>query len=372
MRITFILPTANMSGGTRVAAIYAKQLMRLGHSVRVISCPYRTVSTVRKVKSWLNGNGWPIDPSLSASHLDDGDIDHRVLDRPRPVTDDDVPDGDVVIATWWHTAEWVNALSSRKGAKAYFVQGHEVFPHLPVDRCRATYRLPMHKIVVSRWLKDIMRTQYGDDTVDLVPNSVDRAQFFAPLRGKQAVPTVGFLYSTSTLKGLDATLEALRIVREQIPHLRMIAFGSERVARDMPLPEGTEFFHSPPQDEIRNLYARCDVWVTASRSEGFNLPAMEAMACRTPVVATRTGWPEEAVVTGQNGVLVDVDDVTGLARGVEWVLSRSAKEWRELSANAYATASAGSWEESARMFEKALEHAVSRLFPQRQMLMREA
>src|SRR5208282_5263036 len=51
--------------------------------------------------------------------------------------------------------------------------------------------------------------------------------------------------------------------------------------------------------------------LTASRSEGFNLPAMEAMACRTPVVSTRTGWPAEAVKTGINGVLVDVEDQVG-------------------------------------------------------------
>jgi len=84
------------------------------------------------------------------------------------------------------------------------------------------------------------------------------------------------------------------------------------------------------------------------------------MACRTPVVSTRTGWPEEAVKSGWNGVLVDVDDVTGLAKGIQWVLSQSDEGWRNLSANAHATASAGSWEESARMFEKALEHACRR------------
>ena len=276
------------------------------------------------------------------------------------MTNEDIPDGDVVIATWWETAEWVGALAASKGAKVYFVQGHEVFPHLPVARCRATYRLPLHKIVVARWLREVMDTEYGDTHVDVVPNSVDREQFFAPARGKQDAPTVGFLYSRATLKGLDVSLAALQLVRERVPDLRVIAFGSERPPGDLPLPAGAEFSLSPAQDEIRNLYARCDVWVTASRSEGFNLPAMEAMACRTPVVATRTGWPEEAVETGRNGVLVDIDDVNGLADGMEWVLSRSDSKWRELSENAYATASVGSWEESAKLFESALLRACER------------
>jgi glycosyltransferase involved in cell wall biosynthesis len=87
---------------------------------------------------------------------------------------------------------------------------------------------------------------------------------------------------------------------------------------------------------------------------------MEAMACRTPVVATRTGWPAEALETGKNGVLVDVDDVDGLAGAVEWTLSLPEEEWKELSRQAFESATAGSWEESARQFEQALNRARDR------------
>jgi glycosyltransferase involved in cell wall biosynthesis len=349
-----------MGGGTKVMVIYAQQLMRMGHVVRIISPPSPTVPLSQKLKSCLMGSGWPRDPLPPKSHLDGSGVDHHVLDRWRPITDGDVPDGDVVIATWWETAEWVNALGPNKGAKVYFVQHHEIFPYLPVARCRATYRLPLHKIVVARWLKQVMSTEYADNVVDLVPNSVDHAQFFAAVRGKQRVPTVGFLYSTAPFKGLDVSLAALQIVRERIPELRMVSFGTEYPISQLALPENTEFFFCPPQDELRNLYARCDVWITASRSEGFNLPAMEAMACRTPVVATRTGWPEEAVRSGSNGILVDIDDRIGLAQGVEWMLSRNDQEWRHLSSKAYATVASSSWEASAEIFEAALEHACRR------------
>ena len=195
--------------------IYAQQLTRMGHTVRIVSPPPQPVRLRRKFKLWMKGNGWP-SHLAPKSHLDGSGLDHHVLDQSRPITDDDVPDADVVIATWWETAEWVNALSPSKGAKAYFIQGHEIFPYLPVARCHATYRLPLHKIVIARWLKQVMSIQYGDDVVDLVPNSVDRAQFFAPVRGKQSVPTVGLLYSSIPLKGLDVSLAALQIVRQRI------------------------------------------------------------------------------------------------------------------------------------------------------------
>lgn len=340
--------------------IHAQHLSRMGHIVRVVSPPPPAIPTHRKLKSWLSGTGRPCESLSFNSHLDGAGINHHLLDRFRPVTDADVPDGDVVIATWWETAEWVNALSPSKGVKVYFIQHHEIFPYLPVARCHATYRLPLHKIVVARWLKEVMRTEYGDTHVDLVPNSIDRAQFFSPVRGRQAVPTIGLLYSTVPFKGLDVALGALRTMRERVSNLRVVSFGARRPSPDLRLPANTEFFLLPAKDQIRHLYARCDVWITASRSEGFNLPAMEAMACRTPVVTTRTGWPEEAVATGRNGVLVDIDDVGGLARGMEWVLSRSEDAWGELSANAFATSSAGSWEDSAKLFEKALIHACQR------------
>src|SRR5262245_42601030 len=44
----------------------------------------------------------------------------------------------------------------------------------------------------------------------------------------------------------------------------------------------SELVLSPPQDRIRDLYARCDVWLTASRSDGFNLPAIESMLAEHP------------------------------------------------------------------------------------------
>lgn len=359
MRITFILPTVTMGGGTRVVGIYAQELMKRGHQVCLISPPLQRLPLREKFTSWLKGAGWPPHRSRFPSHLDQLALDHRILDVWRPVTDEDVPDGDIVIATWWETAEWVNNLGWEKGAKVYFIQHHEVFPHLPA-RSRETYLLPMHKVVVAQWLKQMMISEYGDNEVDVVPNSVDHSQFFAPVRGKQNAPTVGLLYSGAPFKGVDLSIAALRIVGRRLSGLRIVCFGSERARPDLELPDETEFFFDPPQNELRNLYARCDVWITASRTEGFNLPAMEAMACRTPVVSTRAGWPAEAVKSEWNGILVEVDDLTALAYGIEWVLTRSDEDWRSLSANAYATVSSSSWAGSAAMFERALEHACLR------------
>jgi glycosyltransferase involved in cell wall biosynthesis len=359
MKISFVLPPVNMGGGIKVAAIYAYELTRKGHEVVLVSTIPESIPIRRKVKSLITGHGWPRS-RLNPSHLDGLGLDHRVLDRQRPVTDDDIPDADVVIATWWETAEWVSKLSDSKGAKVYFVQGHEVHEYLPVERSRATYYLPLRKIVISKWLQNIMRSEYGDADVDLVPNSVDHHQFFSQIRGKQLRPTVGFMYAHSKIKGVEISLQVIKRLRITFPNLRVIAFGSVKPFINTELDDRIEFYLSPAQDKIRDLYTQCDVWLTASRTEGFNLPAMEAMACRTPVVSTITGWPEEAVVTGKNGALVNIDDVDALTQGVATILSLTDNAWREMSENAYNTVALSSWQDSTNQFEKALERAYRR------------
>jgi glycosyltransferase involved in cell wall biosynthesis len=344
-----------MAGGVRVVAIYAKQLAERGHEVRLVSVP----GIERRPPLWHRALG--LRPKLlppQPSHLDGIGIEHRVLAESRAILDSDVPDADVVIATWWETAEWVGAMHPSKGVKVYFVQHHEVWRNLPQDRTRATYRLPMHKIAVAQWLIDVMATEYGDENVDLVNNSVDHAQFFAPPRHKQSRPTIGFLYSPTHFKGVDVTIRAIRRLRELVPKLRVVSFGSS------PLPDAIsadiEFEFNPPQEEIRNLYAQCDVWVTASRSEGFNLPAMEAMACRVPVVSTRTGWPMESIVDGVNGQLVDVDDAAGLVDAILRILSLTDHKWCEMSEAAFKTVEQSSWVRATDEFERSLKRAIVR------------
>ncbi|MGY3346690.1 MULTISPECIES: glycosyltransferase family 4 protein [unclassified Bradyrhizobium] len=358
MRINFILPVASMGGGTKVVAVHARELMKKGHQVVVISPAAPSISVSRKLTRWLKGEGWA--SGKRKSHLEDAGVEWRVLDGYREVRNKDVPDADVVVATWWETAEWVYALAPEKGAKVYFVQGHEIFPHVPLDRCRATYRYPFHKIVVSNWLKAIMREEYGDAEVDLVPNSVDREQFFSAPRTKQIRPTVGFLYSLAEVKRVDLALAAIGKVRRRRPELRSLSFGQNRPIRRLPLGPDTKFSFLPSQSRIREIYSSCDVWLSSSQSEGFNLTAMEAMACRTPVVSARTGWPDEAIKAGWNGWLADIDDVESLAHGLDCVLALPEKEWMRLSENAFLTVADTSWKTSSEKFERALMRACER------------
>ena len=83
-----------------------------------------------------------------------------------------------------------------------------------------------------------------------------------------------------------------------------------------------------PIDELVRLYQRATLVAVPSRYEGFGLPAVEAMACGTPVVACRSGALPEVIEVGGGGLLVERDDPDSIAAGI-----RSLLEKHELRAN---------------------------------------
>jgi glycosyltransferase involved in cell wall biosynthesis len=359
MRITFVCPPPGLSGGIRVVAIYAERLAQRGHTVTVVHPPNKLPAMRDRLRSLLRGEGWARIPRLYESHLD-GLTQHRhILERWRPVEDRDVPDADAVVATWWETAEWVAALAPAKGAKAYFIQHYETHSGQPVERVEQTWRLGMHKIVVSQWLANIARDRFGDSGVSIVPNSVDLDMFFASPRGKQPAPTVGFVYSTAQWKGADISTQAIDLARKTVPEIRATAFGMMDPESDLPVPPNTVYHKLPQQDAIREIYSSCDAWLMASRTEGFGLPILEAMACRTPVIAAPAGAAPELVGQG-GGLLTAVEDPHGMADAIIQIARMTDAEWRRMSDRAHATATQYTWDDAVETFERALERAIGR------------
>jgi len=361
MKITFVLPYAGLSGGIRVIATYAERLQKRGHDVFVVSVP-KPAPTVKQIaRSMLKGNGWPQPkPQSKASHFDTVNVRHQVLEKVRPVTDADVPDADVVIATWWETAEWVAQLSQQKGAKAYFIQHYEVHDYLPVDRVKATWQLPMHKITIAQWLMDLARTEYGDEDISLVPNSVDIKHFFSEPRNRQAAFTVGMMYAEggrAYWKGCDISLNAVSLASQQVSDLKLIAFGTCAPSSEFPLPPYAEYTRQPRPERLRDLYAKCDAWLFGSRVEGFGLPILEAMACRTPVIGAPVGAAPELLSDGA-GFLVEPENPQAMADAIVRLSQTSNAEWKILSDAAYAKAKRYTWEDATVLFEYALEHAI--------------
>lgn len=333
MRITFVLPFASLAGGTRVVANYATELVSRGHQVTVVSQPGLPAWT--RLRMRLRRFGKDTHPKPSPL-LDVPGLRHIILDRQRPVTDADLPDADAVIATWWETAEWVARLAPSKGRKLYLLQDYEMFPNQPLERVAATFHLPLRKFAVSGYIRDAICQNHGDVDIAVLTNPVDLNLFNAPARPKNAVLRVGFLYNTSARKNLPLALDAVRTAQARCPDLEVLAFGAAPADKRYPLPQGAQYRQSPPQSQIAAIYAACDLWLFTSRNEGFGLPLLEAMACRTPVLATRAGAAPD-LIDGCNGVLLD-SDPAAFAAEIARFHAMADTDWRAFSDAAWTTA----------------------------------
>ena len=365
MRITFLTPPDGFSGGLRVVALYARELKARGHEVTIVSNARPRPGLRAQLRALRHGR-WREEWQKAMpqhGHLSQSGVPLRTLERARPIVAADVPDADVVVATWWETAAWMHDLPASKGLKVHLVQGYETWTEPETfARVQATLRLPNVKIAISSGLKHDIESALGDLGMTVIPNAVDLEQFDAPVRTRNAIPRLGYLYAQTPIKGADRCLAIVDEVRRHIPGLQVLAFGADEVSPSVPLPEGTEYHHRPAQDALAGLYAHCDVWLFATRVDSFGLPLLEAMACRTPVVGLPIGAAPDLLVDGR-GVLVypegEHDAVEAMASAVLRLLRAPSGEWQSMSTRAHQRAHAYGWAEAVDRFETLIRGSMA-------------
>jgi len=369
MRITFLTPHDSFNGGIRVVSIYARLLESRGHEVLVVSNPRRRPGLREQVRALRRGRWRELQDKTrpQAGHLANSGMPLRTLETSRPIRASDVPDADVVVATWWETALWMADFPASKGAKVHLIQGYETWAD-PVRTAQvdAALRLDNLKIAISNGLKRDIESRLGDLDIRVIPNAVDLKQFDAPGRSRQCLPRVGFVYAQNPIKGADRCHRIVERVRDRVPGLRVLAFGAEPPSQAMPLPQGTEFHLRPAQEDLAKLYARCDVWLFVSRVDSFGLPVLEAMASGTPVVGLPVGAAPEllgddaGLLVHADGDLVAgrVDDpaaesnlVADIAEAVVELLGKPDSSWEAMSQTAYRRARGYSWDDAVDRFE---------------------
>jgi glycosyltransferase involved in cell wall biosynthesis len=355
LKITFVLPELSHAGGIRVISIYAHGLRERGHDVTVVLAPaLRPQSFRSRVKAWLRPR--PIAAEESDNrYFESGEIPITFIPPERGLDDTNIRDGDVVIATWWETAAPVARLSRSKGAKVYYMQDYGA-PGQEFEKLRPTWRLPFHFITLAGQLVRLIHEENPDAFVTLVPCAVDTSVFNAPERDKRDRPTVGLLYRSMPSKGWDLANAAFAIARRSCPDLRLEVVSYEDAPAD--LPPGATFHHRVSDERFRAIYASCDAWLFPSRMEGFGLPIVEAMACRTPVISTPVGAAPELLTDGA-GFVVPHSDPRAMGSAILDVVSLDNLAWKQISDTAYQRVQGYGWNDATDKFEQALQEAVA-------------
>ncbi len=167
--------------------------------------------------------------------------------------------------------------------------------------------------------------------IRVIPNFIDLGRFNLKPKDhfKKAIAPAGerIVVHTSNFRKVKRTTDVVRIFAElvkQIPSkLLMVGDGPERsiceqLCRDLNITDDVRFLGK--QDAIEEILSVSDLFLLPSQSESFGLAALEAMACKVPVISSDAGGLPELNVDGVTGFLKPIGDVEGMAEKAIYIL----------------------------------------------------
>lgn len=194
-------------------------------------------------------------------------------------------------------------------------------------------------MTVGTKLKRDIQEAYPElkERLDVTYNPVDFKKFIPAESRDSAIRHMGWdpgkkhllcVANISQEKGIDVLLDAMEKLQNENLLLHVIGnvpdspYSRSIISR---INRSDHVILHPPasHDTIPDYYKACDLFVLPSRREGFGLSAAEAIACGKPVIATKSGGPED-IVTGDNGQLVDVDSPGQIADAIRQILTGRA------------------------------------------------
>jgi teichuronic acid biosynthesis glycosyltransferase TuaC len=206
------------------------------------------------------------------------------------------------------------------------------------NRSLAAGRAASGIMAVSTYVGRSIETWLGDTVpVAFVPTGVDCDLFTLPATRSIVEDRILFVGWPNFNKGTDVLLRAMDLIRRRGDPGRLLLVGGayfratrvmeakiRELAGELDLGDRVQFAGPRPQAEVAGLMGTSAVLVLPSRMEASGTVLVEAMACGTPVVATRCGGPED-YVTPDVGRLVAVDDHVALADALVEVLRDRAR-----------------------------------------------
>ena len=132
--------------------------------------------------------------------------------------------------------------------------------------------------------------------------------------------TLGVVSRLERIKGMDLVVPAFAEVLKAYPETQLLVVGDgtlrasmEEQAAQLGCADHIRFVGRQPQEELSQWYSQMDIVLMPSRSEGFGLTAIEAMAHGCVMVASDVGGLPEVVRDGICGLLHRTEDVADMA-----------------------------------------------------------
>ena len=264
---------------------------------------------------------------------------------------------DVVHAHYWLSG-WTAALLKRYWNTPFSLMFHTTAHMKNIVSPQSEHETSLRAIIEERLvgMADSIIAANPDETADLIwrqhckiekictiPPGVD-TDLFRPLDREQCRRELGialdeqmalFVGRIDSIKGLDTLLDAVQYLKNSGSGARMHIVGGELDTAGRPVGPLAGFMDraracgiagrlvlwgSQPQNRLPTFYSAADVVSVPSRYESFGLVAVEAMACATPVVASRAGGLTFTIEDGRTGFLTPIGDGATHGRRIQQLL----------------------------------------------------
>ena len=202
--------------------------------------------------------------------------------------------------------------------------------------------------------------------ITLVPNGVDLDRFRPGKEGARfPEPTLLYLGRLKRYKGIDLILRAVSLMRNQGMTARLLIAGKgdhlqalQKLCSRLGIGDTVEFLGYVPEEEKIRLLQQSWIHLLTSPKEGWGISIMEAAACGTPTVASRSPGLRDAVLDGQTGSLVHHGNTRALSEAISTLLEdRETRIGMGVEARRFAEDF--TWEASATKMEVVLKNWVA-------------
>ncbi len=182
--------------------------------------------------------------------------------------------------------------------------------------------------------------------IRVIPNFIDLSRFSHRAKDhfKKAIAPNGekIVVHTSNFRKVKRVQDVVRVfaaINERVPSKLLLAGDGperthiEQLCRELNLKDDVRFLGK--LDAVEEILSVSDLFLLPSETESFGLAALEAMACKVPVVSSNAGGIPELNVEGVTGFLNDVGDIEGMAKNAIYILEDEArlKEFKERALN---------------------------------------
>ncbi len=199
----------------------------------------------------------------------------------------------------------------------------------------AVEQCAFHVAVSAPVRESVARVVGVAEKLRVIPVGVDGTIFNRSEEGGQHLPNqLLFVGAIRPVKGVDILLRAVRLLADSGRDVRLVLVGESyfksyqreydrlrQMVEDLRLGSRVNFVGKRRPPELVRSIQESAVLILPSRAESFGMVLVEALACGTPVVATRCGGPED-IVNEEVGILVPPEDPAALAAGIAQVLDR--------------------------------------------------